>query len=299
MTWRLTSFLDNATMVSEIVTRFAPSPTGGLHLGHAYSAFFAYGAAKAAGGRFLLRLEDIDRQRCRPEFSGKILADLAWLGLDWEEPLRRQSEHWDDYRAALGKLEKAGLIYPCFCTRADIALEAAQSGHAPHGPAGLLYPGICRHLRPDERHERIGRGEAFSLRLDIEKAREAAGGDLFWHDRTEGRILARPQDLGDIVLARKEIPASYHLAVCVDDHLQGVTLVTRGVDLFHASHLHRLLQALLGLATPQYHHHPLLTNDQGRRLAKRDKALTLGAMRESGLRPQDVKRMMQAAGAHF
>lgn len=289
------SFLDNRVMKSKTVTRFAPSPTGGLHLGHAYSALFAYAAAQAAGGRFLVRLEDIDETRCRPEFTAQILADLAWLGLKWEEPVRRQSQHWSDYRAALGQLDAQGLIYPCFCTRKDIALEISQSSNAPHGPDGPLYPGICRHLGTTERRDRLARGDACSLRLDTAKAIKVTGSPLFWHDRTAGRIAARPESLGDVVLARRETPTSYHLAVTVDDHLQGVTLVTRGTDLFHATHIHRLLQALLGYDTPDYHHHPLLTGPDGKRFAKRDKALTLDALRRSGATADDIRKMIAAA----
>lgn len=281
--------------MSEVVTRFAPSPTGGLHLGHAWSALFAEAAARAAGGRFLLRLEDIDESRCRPEFAAAILDDLRWLGLVWEEPVRRQSQHMADYRAALARLETQGLIYPCFCTRTDIAREIAQSASAPHGPDGPLYPGICRHMSARTRAERQGRGDAYSLRLDVEKAIHAAGGPLYWHDRAQGRIPARPQDLGDVVLARKEIPTSYHLAVTLDDHSQGVTLVTRGEDLFHATHIHRLLQALLGLDVPDYHHHKLLTDAQGKRFAKRDKAQTLAALRQSGVSPAGVRNMINTA----
>jgi glutamyl-Q tRNA(Asp) synthetase len=286
-------------MTLKTVTRFAPSPTGGLHPGHAFSALFAYDAAKASGGRFLLRLEDIDETRCRPEFASQILADLAWLGLTWEEPVRRQSDHMDNYRAALHQLEAQGLIYPCFCTRKDIALEIAASREAPHGPDGPLYPGICRDLSPVERAERMARGDAYSLRLDSARAIQAADGPLFWHDREAGRIEATPEILGDVVLGRKDIPTSYHLAVTVDDHSQGVTLVTRGTDLFHATHIHRLLQALLGFRTPDYHHHPLLTDAQGRRYAKRDNALTLASLRKSGATPAGIRQMISAAKPQF
>jgi glutamyl-Q tRNA(Asp) synthetase len=281
-----------------IVTRFAPSPTGLLHLGHAYSALVAWRAARAAGGRFLLRLEDIDPIRCRPEFAAAILADLAWLGLDWDGPVRRQSEHLDDYRSALARLDGKGLVYPCFCTRGSVQREIAGAGGAPHGAEGSLYPGICRALAPAERAERIASGEAYALRLDAARA-AAIAGPLFWQDEVAGRIAADPLSHGDVVLARKDVPTSYHLAVTVDDALQGVTLVTRGVDLFAATHIHRLLQAVLGLPTPRYRHHPLLTDATGRRLAKRDRALTLRGLRETGRTPAEVRAMadsFRAAG---
>ncbi len=276
-------------MKSTVITRFAPSPTGRLHVGHAYSALFAYQAAMNAGGRFLLRIEDIDRGRCRPEFETAILEDLAWLGLRWQEPVRRQSEHFADYRAALGKLDAAGLIYPCFCTRKEIA----ESAHAPHGPEGPLYPGTCRGMDPVEQVERLARGEPHALRLDLEKALARIDGPLLWHDREAGEVVARPETLGDAVLARKDTPTSYHLAVTVDDALQRVTLVTRGRDLFHATHIHRLLQALLDLPVPEYHHHHLLVNSRGRRLAKRDRDETIAALRDRGVRPEDVKTMIE------
>ncbi|CAA7627469.1 tRNA glutamyl-Q(34) synthetase GluQRS [Magnetospirillum sp. SS-4] len=269
-----------------IVTRFAPSPTGELHLGHAHSALFAHGEAMRAGGRFLLRIEDIDQSRCRPEFADSILADLAWLGLDWEKPVRRQSDHFDDYRAALERLEAAGLLYPCFCTRKDIV----QAGNAPHGPDGPVYPGICRPLSAAERHDRIQSGIAYALRLDMTAATERVGA-LNWHDRAAGWVEARPDLFGDVVLARKDTPTSYHLAVTVDDAAQGVTLVTRGEDLFAATHVHRLLQALLGLPVPDHAHHRLLTDAEGRRYAKRDRSLTLRALREAGASPARVRDM--------
>jgi glutamyl-Q tRNA(Asp) synthetase len=273
-----------------IVTRFAPSPTGYLHLGHAHSALFAERAAREAGGRFLLRIEDIDTTRCRPEFTDAIFADLAWLGLRWEAPVRRQSQHFADYRAALARLAAMDLVYPCFCTRAEIAAEIAAAAGAPHGAEGPLYPGTCRRLSPERRQARLARGDDHALRLDVAKA-AALAGPLAWRDRARGEQRARPELLGDAVLARKDVPASYHLAVTHDDHIQGVTLVTRGEDLFAATHLHRLLQALLGYAVPDYHHHKLLTGADGRRFAKRDRALTLRALREAGRSPAEVCAM--------
>jgi glutamyl-Q tRNA(Asp) synthetase len=279
-----------------VVTRFAPSPNGFLHLGHAYSALLAERAARLAGGRFLLRIEDIDLGRARPEFEASIYEDLAWLGLSWEQPVRRQSEHFEDYRAALSQLEALGAIYPCFCTRAEIAAEVERSQTAPHGPEGPVYPGTCRALPPAEAAARRADGALFALRLDVARARARLGGaGLAWHEEGRGRIEAMPELLGDVVLARKDVPTSYHLAVTVDDHLQGVTLVTRGEDLFHATHVHRLLQALLGYAAPAYRHHRLILGADGRRLAKRDRAQTLQALRWAGVTPEEVRRRLGLA----
>lgn len=269
-----------------IVTRFAPSPTGHLHLGHAHAALFAHRAARDAGGRFLLRIEDIDPARCRPEFDAAILEDMAWLGLDWDGPVRRQSEHFGDYRAALDRLEDHGVTYPCFCSRKDIA----EAGAAPHGPIGAIYPGTCRTLSPAERQERVAAGQPYAIRLDVAAATVIAG-PLSWHDAAAGRVVARPQIEGDAVLARRDTPTSYHLAVTVDDHLQGVSLVTRGADLFAATHIHRLLQALLGYEPPAYHHHPIRTNAEGTRLSKRDGALAIRALREAGYGAEEVRAL--------
>ncbi len=274
-----------------IVTRFAPSPTGQLHLGHAHSALIAHAAAAEAGGVFLLRIEDIDGTRCRPEHVAGIEQDLAWLGLDWPRPVRHQSRHMDDYRAALDRLAGRGLVYPCFCTRQQIAAEIAASGNAPHGPDGPVYPGTCRHLDPALRADRIAAGETHAFRRDVAAARARVGHGLTWTDRQAGVQQAQPELFGDVVLARKETPTSYHLAVTVDDALQGVTLVTRGLDLFPATHVHRLLQALLDLPVPQYHHHRLLTDENGRRYAKRDRSRTLAALREAGRSPADVRAL--------
>jgi glutamyl-Q tRNA(Asp) synthetase len=269
-----------------VVTRFAPSPTGYLHLGHVRSALTGWRAAREAGGRFLLRLEDIDHTRCRPEFADAIIEDLAWVGLDWDGPIRRQSEHLDDYRAALARLEAAGLLYPCFCTRRAIKAEIDRAGGAPQGETGARYPGTCRHLGAVERAEGRAQASYYALRLDVAAATARAGA-LSWCEDGR-RVAAEPGLLGDVVLARKETPTSYHLAVTVDDALQGVTLVTRGADLFAATHIHRLLQAVLGLPIPRYRHHPLLTDAQGRRLAKRDRALSVRAMRQAGMTPAEI-----------
>lgn len=267
-----------------IVTRFAPSPTGWLHLGHAHSALTGWHRARAESGRFLLRIEDIDPARYRPEFEAAILEDLAWLGLDWDDPVRRQSEHLDDYRAALGKLDAIGLLYPCFCSRKDIAAAAS----APHGPEGPVYPGTCRNLSAELVRDRQARGDPYALRLNVAKALNQSG-PLTFHDEREGMMAARPETLGDVVLARRDAPASYHLCVTVDDHLQGVTLVTRGTDLFHATHIHRLLQAILDLNVPVYAHHLLLTNAAGERLSKRDGAMSLRSLRKAGRTAAEVR----------
>ena len=282
--------------MSDIVTRFAPSPTGHLHLGHAHSALVGWQAARRAGGRFLLRIEDIDQTRCRPDFTAAILDDLAWLGLDWDGPVRVQSEHIADYRDALDRLAGQGLLYPCFCTRADIQAEVARADAAPHGPDGPLYPGICRALAPAEREARLAAGAAFALRLDAARA-AALVGPLSWHDEIAGTVAADAAGHGDVVLARKDAPTSYHLSVTIDDALQGVSLVTRGEDLFAATHVHRLLQALLGLPVPRYRHHALITDASGRRLAKRDRAQTLRALRDSGRSPAEVRALAGFADA--
>ncbi len=269
-----------------IVTRFAPSPTGFLHLGHAFSAFNAWQLARRQGGKFLVRLEDIDPGRCRPEYAEAIEQDLAWLGLDWDEPVRIQSRHLLEYRAVLDRLAERGLLYPCFCARADIAREVAGSAAAPHGPdGGPLYPGTCRRLSPTERAARIASGERFALRLDMAAAMRTG---LSYEEQGQGRIACHPDRFGDIVLARNDVPASYHLCVTHDDAVQGVTLVTRGVDLKPATDLHRLLQELMAWRTPEYAHHPLLTDATGRRLAKRDKAATLRSLRAEGVSARTI-----------
>jgi glutamyl-Q tRNA(Asp) synthetase len=273
-----------------IVTRFAPSPTGYLHIGHVGSALTGWRAAREAGGRFLLRIEDIDATRCRPEFEQAIYEDLAWVGLTWEEPVRRQSRHMADYAGALERLDRLGVLYPCFCTRQEIAAEIAAAANAPHGPDGPLYPGSCRALSAAERKDRLARGLPYALRLNAAAAARMAG-PLSWQEEGRGTIAVEPGKLGDAVLARKEVATSYHLAVTVDDALQGVTLVTRGEDLFHATHLHRLLQALLGLASPRYRHHMLLTGADGRRLAKRDGSLTVRSLRAAGRTPPELRAM--------
>ncbi len=272
------------------VTRFAPSPTGRLHVGHAHSALFTARAAADAGGRFLLRIEDIDPGRCRHEFEHGIYEDLAWLGLTWERPVRRQSEHLQDYRAALDRLNEINVLYPCFCTRKTIQREIETAAQAPHGPDGARYPGTCRALSARERRDLIAAREPHALRLDMSRA-VALTGTLTFTDRERGTIVADGPGCGDVVLARKDVPTSYHLSVTVDDAIQGVTLVTRGADLLHATHVHRVLQALLGLPEPEYHHHRLLTGADGVRFAKRDRSLTIQALREAGRSPAEVRAM--------
>jgi len=273
------------------VTRFAPSPTGYLHRGHAFSALTAFAAAQAAGGRFLLRMEDIDRTRCRPEYEAAVHEDLAWLGLTWETPVRRQSEHMADYGAALRELSERGLTYRCFRTRREVA-EAIES--APHG-ALEAFRGAP--LRAAEEARRVEAGEPYAWRLSLGAAERALGGfaglgfveDGVGPDGEHGVIVARPEIGGDVVLARKDVGVAYHLAVVADDALQGVTHVIRGRDLFEATHVQRLLQALLALPTPVYRHHRLLTDAEGRRLAKRDRAETLRTLRASGMTAQTLR----------
>jgi glutamyl-Q tRNA(Asp) synthetase len=280
-------------------TRFAPSPTGRLHLGHALAALTAHDLARRSGGRFLLRIEDIDVARCRARFEAGIEADLRWLGLAWEGPVLRQSEHLPRYRARLAGLGGRGLTYPCFCTRGDIAAEIARMPAAPHGPEGPVYPGTCRSLAPGERARRIAAGDSYAIRLDVAASLAALERPaLVFEERgagpggERGVIPVTASLFGDIVLGRKDLGVSYHLAVVLDDHEQGVTLVTRGEDLFHATHVQRLLQALLGLDTPGYHHHRLVRDEAGQRLAKRDPSQTLAALRESGVTPQQLRQRL-------
>ena len=278
-----------------IVTRFAPSPTGRLHLGHAYSALRAHRFARERRGRFVLRIEDIDPGRCRDEFVDGIVEDLTWLGIDWDGPVRRQSHHLGDYAASLQRLKRDGLVYPCFCTRKAIAEEIARSAAAPHGSDGPIYPGTCRRLSEAERAVRLA-AEPHAWRLDTAAA-AACAGPLAWTDERAGTVRAAPEASGDVVLARKDAPASYHLAVVHDDALQGVTDVVRGEDLFEATHVHRLLQALLGLPAPRYHHHALIRDAGGRRLAKRDRAATLAELRAAGADPHELTRDLLARGS--
>jgi len=273
-------------------TRFAPSPTGYLHRGHAFSALTAFDAAQARGGRFVLRIEDIDATRSRPDFEAAILEDLAWLGLKWETPVRRQSEHLADYHHAIDALRARDLVYRCFRTRRELDI-----GRAPHGPTA---PFIGAPLPPAEEAARLERGEAFAWRLSLDAARRALGGfealgfveEGSGPNGETGSIAARPDLAGDIVLARKDVGVAYHLAVVLDDALQGITQVIRGEDLFEAAHIQRLLQALLDLPTPTYRHHRLLTGPDGKRYAKRDRAQTLRELRAAGVTPEALRAEM-------
>ena len=274
-------------------TRFAPSPTGRLHKGHAFSAMTAYRAAKAAGGRFILRIEDIDPTRCRPEFEAAIYEDLAWLGLDWETPVRRQSDHLADYAAVVEALDRRGLLYRCFRTRKEI-LDAI--GDAPHGPAEAARPGPHP---PEEEARLLAEGRPFAWRLSLDRAKEALGGAV-WDalsfieegsgpDGETGRVKARPETAGDVVLARKDAGTAYHLAVTHDDAMQWISHVIRGQDLFEATHIQRLIQALMDWPAPVYRHHRLLAGPDGRRYAKRDRSVTLAELREGGLTPEALR----------
>lgn len=283
------------------VFRFAPSPNGEMHLGHAYSAILNHDMARTLGGRFLLRIEDIDTGRTRERFIAQIFEDLAWLGLTWEEPVRRQSEHFADYRGAIARLAGMGVLYPCFCTRTAVeAAVAALGGADVRDPDGApLYPGICRGLPEAEIAARASSGEPFALRLDVTSALTtltASDGPLtvsaFEPDGSETDIAVNPGRWGDAVIVRKDTPTSYHLSVVVDDELQDVTHVVRGADLLAATDLHRLLQHLLGLPVPRYHHHRLITDVTGRKLAKSLRDTSLRSLREGGITPADIRRMI-------
>ncbi|MFN3765446.1 MAG: tRNA glutamyl-Q(34) synthetase GluQRS [Aliihoeflea sp.] len=289
--------------MSQPVFRFAPSPNGPLHLGHAYSALLNHDLARQVGGRFLLRIEDIDRERCRPRFERAILGDLEWLGLEWEEPVRRQSGHLDDYREALDRLVEAELVYPAFLSRGDvravIAEEEARGADWPRDPDGApLYPTIERVLPEDERRARIEAGAPFAWRLDIDAAMKRVSGKLDWQEQGSGPqgetglISADPRVWGDFIVARKDVPTSYQLSVVVDDAIQGVTHVVRGRDLFHATSGQRLLQELLGLSPPVYLHHDLILGEDGRKLSKSRGDTGLEALRTAGLTPNDIRRMV-------
>jgi glutamyl-Q tRNA(Asp) synthetase len=288
------------------VFRFAPSPNGYLHLGHAFSALLNFDSARRTGGRFLLRIEDIDAARCRPEFEAAIYEDLAWLGIGWELPVRRQSEHLAEYRDALEKLASQGLVYPGFESRAEIAKLVAQREAAapwPRDPDGApLYPGAAKLLSSDQRERLRESGAAYALRLDMAAACARAG-DLGWIESGEGpegeagAVAARPEAWGDVILARKETPTSYHLSVVIDDALQGVTEVVRGQDLFWSTSVHRLLQSLLGLPQPAYRHHRLILDGAGRKLSKSTEATGLRELRAAGATPADIRRLLGLSGS--
>mgnify|MGYP001272078787 CR=1 FL=1 len=278
-------------MRDAVVTRFAPSPTGFLHIGHAYAAFFAAEKAKSSGGTFLLRIEDIDQSRCRDIYLDGIYKDLEWLGLHWEHPIRFQSNNMDDYQKALDKLKRQGIIYPCFCTRKEIKAEIKRAGGAPHGEEETVYPGLCRTLTPEIREKKLNSALPYAFRLNVKKALKLVG-ELTWTDVIKGKQKVEPSGLGDIVIARKDTPTSYHLAVTIDDAIQGVTLVTRGEDLSLSTSIHRLIQSLLGLEAPTYYHHRLFMGSNGTKLSKRDETMTIRFLRHSGKTPEDIKRMV-------
>ena len=287
--------------MSPAVFRFAPSPNGYLHLGHALSALINFDMAGTSGGQFLLRIEDIDRTRCRPRFEQAIYEDLEWLGLTWEQPVRRQSAHFDDYRAALARLDGLGLLYPSFESHGEIARMVAErdaQGGWPRDPDGApLYPGNAHSLSVKERAARMQSGARFALRLDMKAALARVESLSFTETGAgpsgeTGTLVAQPQVWGDVVLARRELPTSYHLSVVIDDAVQGVTHVVRGRDLFFATGVHRLLQALLGLREPIYHHHRLILDEQGRKLSKSTQATSLRALRKDGATPADIRSMV-------
>jgi glutamyl-Q tRNA(Asp) synthetase len=294
----------DAARMTPPVFRFAPSPNGHLHLGHALSALLNFDMARAAGGRLLLRIEDIDRTRCRPEYEAAIYEDLAWLGIEWEQPIRRQSEHFPEYRKALRTLEEKRLTFPGFETRTELARKVSErESHArwPRDPDGVpLYPGTARVMAADEREARLAQGEPYAIRLDMIAAMEWAG-DLRWSESGSGpggetgEIVADPEAWGDVILGRKDTPASYHLSVAIDDALQGVTHVVRGQDLFWSTSVHRLLQELLGLAAPAYHHHRLVLDADSRKLSKSTQATGLRELRAQGMTPDDIRRLVGLA----
>jgi glutamyl-Q tRNA(Asp) synthetase len=280
------------------VTRFAPSPTGLLHLGHAYSALTAFDAAREAGGQFLLRIEDIDTTRSRPEFERAIYDDLAWLGLSWDMPVRRQSDHLSDYAGALEKLRALGVLYRCFLTRKEIAEQSASAPHGEgEGPDGVIYKGPAHPMSADEEHLRVSQGQPYAWRLSMRYSQDLLGEDfarLVFVEQLEGSneeqiVSAHPESHGDVILGRKDTPASYHIAVVHDDALQRITHVIRGEDLRASTHVHALLQKLLGLPSPVYRHHRLLTGPDGKRYAKRDRSLTLASLRADGVTPAEIR----------
>lgn len=272
------------------VTRFAPSPTGLLHRGHAFSALKTYRRAQSEQGQFILRIEDIDQTRCKQVFVEDLMIDLQWLGLRWEEPVLFQSSRFKAYADALNQLKVLGLIYPCFCTRADVKRAQADSAETPVGPDGPIYPGTCRALNESVAEKRIDTGEPYAWRLDVRKALGQISEAVFWYDEIAGELLAAPDKFGDVVLARKDTPTSYHLSVVVDDAFQAVTHVIRGMDLFEATHIHRLLQELLGLPVPVYHHHTLLMDVDGEKLAKRKGSESIKSLRMADLSAADFIR---------
>lgn len=277
-----------------VITRFAPSPSGPLHVGHLLAALRARQLADVHGGVCLLRVEDIDTRAQHPEMLELMYRDLEWLGLQFDGEVMVQSRRFDVYGAALESLRRLGVLYPCFCTRGEIKAQLAEMGRAPHATLGFQYPGTCRHLSPDEVQSRLASGVPHAWRLNMQRVQDLIGCPL-WHDLRRGTQRCVPSDFGDVVLARKEMPTSYHLAVVVDDAAQGVTHVTRGEDLFDATHIHRALQGVLGLPVPLYGHHSLLRDNAGKRLAKRDGARSIASLREAGMTPQQVRQSLARA----
>lgn len=279
---------------SAVITRFAPSPSGPLHVGHLLAALQARKLADLHGGQCLLRVEDIDQRAQHPEYLELMYEDLAWLGLSFDGEIMVQTRRFDVYAGVLERLRDMGLLYPCFCTRTEIRNQVAEMGRAPHATLGYLYPGTCRTLSSDEMAEKLAAGVPHTWRLDMQRVQDMIGCPC-WHDMQRGTQRCVPTTYGDVVLARKDFPASYHLCVVVDDAAQGVTHVTRGEDLFDATHIHRALQGVLGLPVPQYCHHALLRDNAGKRLAKRDGARSIASLRAAGFSPQQVRDSLQAA----
>lgn len=277
----------------DFVTRFAPSPNGYLHIGHAFSALTAFRRANEEGGRFFLRLEDIDHTRCKPEYEEAIFEDLRWLGIEWEEPVMRQSDHFPVYAEALQKLTDLGLTYPCFCSRKDIARELDDIANAPHTPMGHPYPGTCRNLDHSTAEKNLEDGKPHAIRLNINAAKDLTGNnDISFEEETTGIVTATPEALGDIILKGRDYPVAYHLAVVIDDAAQGITHVIRGRDLFEATHIHRLLQEVLELPVPIYDHHDLINDANGERIAKRDGGHFIRTLREKGMKPSEIRALI-------
>ena len=281
-------------MPGAVVTRFAPSPSGPLHVGHLLAALQARRLADVHGGSCLLRVEDIDQRAQHQEYLDLMYEDLEWLGLHFDGEVMVQTQRFGVYQAVLDQLRQMGLLYPCFCTRSEIKAQLAELGRAPHATLGYLYPGTCRRLSDDAVAERLASGMPHCWRLDMQRVQDLIGCPI-WHDMRRGTQRCVPTVYGDVVLARKDFPASYHLAVVVDDAAQGVTHVTRGEDLFESKHIHRALQAVLGLPVPLYCHHSLLRDNEGKRLAKRDGARSIASLREAGYTPQQVRDSLQQA----
>ena len=268
-------------------TRFAPSPTGHMHLGHVFSALFSYEAAKKLGGKFILRIEDIDSQRSGKIFEESIYEDLEWLKIKYSKDIRYQSEHMDDYAGAIKELQKLDMVYPCFCSRSDIKAEIMRAGNAPHEEESTIYPGTCRRLSKEERIEKLSIENNFAWRLNIRAASKKLGG-LVWNDLRLGKHTVPVGTIGDVVLARKDVPTSYHLSATLDDHIQRIGLITRGEDLVNSTHIHKIIQVLLELKSPIYLHHPLILDSKGIRLSKRTRAQTVKSLKASGLQKDDV-----------